>query len=374
MSGLKKTLMIWYRSNNFFKRFVAFFIGSPYILFTCSFKENIYSAKKRSKRMKELGSVKNQTLTFLDMLFYYLFFGYFPSTYASYHFELLSFKQRLSFMPSVEHGLFSKSLNVEGDISILQNKGKTYEYLKEFFGREQLIIKTKDDFQAFANFVAKHKKFFYKPTNGICGKGAGLANSDEIDLKEFFDELISQDSYVIEELIVECKELALFHPSSVNTIRIATFKTKKGTEILFAGLRCGQGGSIVDNGGADGIFIPINLETGRLIKYGFDEYGNKFTMHPNTKMVFEGFQIPRYDELRSFIIKAADTIPGFRYVGWDIAITEDKFMLIEGNDWPGHTMLQGLHKTGFKKEFREMARTGLIPESFRNKQKEIYNA
>lgn len=371
MSNLKNKLVIWYRSDNFVKRSVSMFISHFYILFTCSFGENLSGAKKRAKKMEQMGMINHPTLVYLDMLFYYLFFGYFPSTYASYHFKDLPFKQRLSFMPSIEHGLFAKSFNVDGDISVLQNKNKTYKYLNEFFGREQLIIKTQEDFKAFAEFAARHPKFFYKPFNGIWGKGTGVANANEIELKSFFDNLIGAGSYVIEELIVQCKEIASFHPSSVNTVRVVTFKSKKGTEILFAGLRCGRGGSVVDNGGADGIFIQLDLDTGRLVKFGFDEYGNKYVEHPDSKKPFENFQIPRYEELKEFVIKAADKLPGLRYVGWDIAVGEDKFMLVEGNDWPGHTMLQGLHKIGFKEDFRKIARTEEIPESFKLKQKDI---
>ena len=84
--------------------------------------------------------------------------------------------------------------------------------------------------------------------------------------------------------------------------------------------------------------------------------------------MFENFQIPRYEEVKSLAIKATDKLPGLRYVGWDIAITEDKVILVEGNGMPGIQISEGLSEIGFKKGLRKLARTGIIPDCFRTNQ------
>lgn len=372
MSRFRRILLNWYRSESSVKRFFSRLIYPSYIMFYTFFLTNLKDTKIRSKEMKKLGMIKHSTLVCLDMLFWYLFFGYFPSTYATYQFYRISFFKRLTFMSTLEHGLFARSFNINGNVGILTNKNLTYEYLKELFGREQIIIQHESDFPLFKAFVEKHHKFFYKPLVGTWGKGAGLSSIEHIDITEFFHNLIQSGSYVIEELIVQCKELSSLHPSSVNTIRVVTLKTQNGVEILFGALRCGRGGGIVDNGASGGIFIPFSITTGRLLKQGFDEKGRRFEKHPDTHIKFEGFQIPRYEDVCSLAIHAAEKLKGLNYIGWDIAISNDKVMLVEGNNWPTLLILETLHETGFKKELREIARTGSVPESFKIKRKEIY--
>lgn len=326
---------------------------------------------RRPKSMKNYGIIKHRFIVSIDMLFCYLFLGYEPAAYASYTFQNLTLSKILTFIPTYEYILFINFLNVDFNKEILNNKKKTYENLRDFYGREQITIKTEEDFQLFNDFVSRHKKFFFKPLYGSLGAGAGLANIEKIDVKAFFGNLISSGEYVIEELINQHKDISSFHPSSVNTIRVVVLKAERTTEILFGCLRCGSGGRVVDNGAAGGIFIPFDPQNGCLLKYGFDEYGRKYTSHPDTKIKFEGFQIPFFNELKVIAIKATESLQGLKYVGWDIAITKDKIMIVEGNICPTMLILEGLHKTGFKAELRSIARSGNIPVNFRAKLKNI---
>ena len=45
-------------------------------------------------------------------------------------------------------------------------------------------------------------------------------------------------------------------------------------------------------------------------------------------------KIPMWDRVLEVVIEAAKKIPQVRYIGWDIAITNDGVELIEGNNWP----------------------------------------
>lgn len=367
---MKRLLLEWYKSGNSLKRWVSCFLSHFYLM-SFYLKDNLIDANRRTHKMKSQGLINNRALCLLDMLFCYLVLGYFPETYASIGFQNLSFKKRLTFVPPYENILFATSLNHECNLDILHNKNKTYEFLKDLYGREQIIIRSDEDFAAFSEFISIHKKFFYKPIDGTCGVNSGLADSAKIEIFPFFKDLIKTGTYVIEELIVQCDELASFHPSSVNTIRAAVFKSKNGTEILYGCLRCGQGDNVVDNGAAGGIFIPFNINTGRLNKIGFDEIGKKYLAHPDSNISFEDFQIPRFDEIKSLCVKITEKFPGLKYVGWDIAISKDKLIVVEGNEIPTLIILEGLHKTGFKKELREIACNELIPDGFRSKIEDI---
>lgn len=370
MTRIKKITLKWYISSNPIKRFLSLFFSHFYVLLFF-FKENITIGFKRLHSMKELGLIKNKATVFIDMLFSYIFFGYDPSTYASYCFQNVPLKQRLSFMPKFENALFAMSLNIDGEIGILANKNNTYNLLKDLYGREQIVIKHDSDLDKFLEFIHKHPLIFYKPLDGALGKNVGMVNAQDIDSASFFTSLIKNGAFVIEEFINQCDELSSFHPSSVNSVRLNVLKTQTGTEVLCGCFKCGQRGNIVDNGSAGGIFIPFNIDTGRLYKIGFDENGKRFLKHPDTQIVFDNFQIPRYQDIKSLAIKATEKLPGLRYVGWDIAVSKDKVMIIEGNSSPGIQISEGLFKTGFRKDYRKIARTKIIPESYRIRQNNV---
>ncbi len=66
-------------------------------------------------------------------------------------------------------------------------------------------------------------------------------------------------------------------------------------------------------------------------------YGDKFnndlhSFHPDTEQNFTGRKIPYWEALRELCVTAAKNTPFFRSLGWDIAITSDGPLLIEGND------------------------------------------
>ena len=53
--------------------------------------------------------------------------------------------------------------------------------------------------------------------------------------------------------------------------------------------------------------------------------------HPDTNVVFNGYQIPYFDEVKDLALSAAEKIPAIRLVGWDIVLGEQGPLLLEGN-------------------------------------------
>lgn len=80
--------------------------------------------------------------------------------------------------------------------------------------------------------------------------------------------------------------------------------------------------------------IGINFQNGLLKKYGFYKlkYGTKVATHPDSKIIFGQTEAPRYKEAVEIALKAAQCLYGIRAIGWDIAITADGPIIIEGND------------------------------------------
>ena len=353
---MKKQLLIWYKSDSKIKSALALFIMTIFMI-----------AYIDIKAIRRTANAVNPKL-FWDIFFTDLIFGFEPSNYAEYHFHGKPLKQRLTFLSFTEMILFSRSINLQAKIEILDKKQNTYAYFKDYFHRDQIAIKTPEDEPKYQEFIAKHPTFFAKPSGRACGHGAKIIKAED----QTFQDLISQGEYILEELIVQSPEIAQFNPTSINTIRTALINTEDGIQMLFAELRTGRKGSIVDNGGSGGVLIPIDINTGKLCKYGFDNTGKTYTAHPDSNITFENFQIPRWPEIQTLSKDLMAKIPNLKYVGWDIAITEEGLSLVEGNSRAMFGGLQGLHQEGFKQELRHILRENKIPPSFRTKQQEIF--
>ena len=365
---MKKTLLKWYKSDSKIISALALVIMTVFMLAFLDLK----AVKITRDRLIKEGASKKPIMIYWDILIWYVIFGYDPSAYTEFHFINKTAKERLTFVSYTEQILFARSINLDAKTEIFDKKYNTYEYFKEHYHREQITIKTQDDKQKYSEFIARHPKFFCKPYDGTSGRGTHMVDIKEKDSDQVFNELISSGAYLLEELIVQCQEMAQFNSSSINTVRTALVNTKDGIEMLFAEIRTGRKGSIVDNGGAGGILIPCDINTGKLCKYGFDNTGKKYTAHPDSNVIFENFQIPRWPEIQQLSKDLMAKVPNLKYVGWDIAIADNYLVIVEGNSRPMFGGLQGMHQTGFKKEILEILKTDKIPASFRTKQQEIF--
>jgi transcriptional regulator with XRE-family HTH domain len=86
-----------------------------------------------------------------------------------------------------------------------------------------------------------------------------------------------------------------------------------------------------------------NLKTGKM-KYiahsGDTVKGILYDKHPNTNEKIVGYQLPFVKEAVDMCLKAALVVPQIRYIGWDVAITENGPAIIEGNTYCAHDFWQ----------------------------------
>ena len=174
------------------------------------------------------------------------------------------------------------------------------------------------------------------------------------DRQALFDELCA-GKYLAEEFVQSDDSLARFHPASLNTLRVITFRRGDRFEVFGAGLRVGNNGLHVDNAHGGGIFCEIDPATGVIMTDGLDEHGNSYILHPMTGVRFRGTPIPQWEEICAFCRSAAQTLPCLRVVGWDVAILPGgKLELIEGNHNPGMNIVQAPAKHGVHDKFAHM--------------------
>lgn len=191
----------------------------------------------------------------------------------------------------------------------------------------QIIDKEK----ALKILLAK-QDFIVKPSMASYG-GKGIkifrkASKEEIN--EFFNKTTMQN-LIFQEIVMQSMDTALLHPQSLNTIRIMTLLINNTIEILPAfAFRIGIGNAIVDNASFGGIYCKLNSD-GTLSNFAYDAFGNKYLKHPDGGE-FKQVKINCLTEIYSLIKKAAQRLPHFRLIGWDIAIDKNyKPIIIEAN-------------------------------------------
>ena len=233
----------------------------------------------------------------------------------------------------------------------LQDKFFVYCKMKPYFKRDACMISGVSDKKNFVSFVSKHERFIAKPNKGSFGADTKIWDMKDMIPDEVFNELTANNtSWILEELIEQVQDMGQFNPSSVNSVRIPTFKTKNGYEIFGTFMRMGRKGSVVDNAGAGGIFVRIDENSGQIISGGYTEHGEVYEKHPDSHVTFKGFQIPCWKELRELAVKCHKEIPEHKYVGWDFALTKDGWVLLEGN-WGQFLCQQVSGQKPLKKQF-----------------------
>ena len=107
------------------------------------------------------------------------------------------------------------------------------------------------------------------------------------------------------------------------------------------------GKTIADNFHQGGKGVLVDIETGKLKGNGIDKKLDE-SENSITGIKFDGFQIPYWEEIKDMVLEAALVNDKVNIVGWDIAISKDGPLIIEGNRGPGFDLVQILLKKGTK--------------------------
>ena len=168
------------------------------------------------------------------------------------------------------------------------------------------------------------------------GRGVSL-----LDLKKGIDtksnkeiSVIMQEmgkDFVLQKRILPHPAFKKIYPNAINTLRVITYMTKDEIKIAPIVMRIGQGGGVVDNAHAGGMFIGVT-NNGELLEEAFTEYQERYTKHPDTGVVFKGYTVPGIPQIRETAIALHKKVPIFQFVSWDFAVDEEgEVVLIEAN-------------------------------------------
>ena len=275
----------------------------------------------------------------ISFAFCFIIFGCSFDDFFRYKFYEKSNYERNKFVTYRRSRRIIKQYNDVKEIGILQDKVRFNGYFHEYIGREWLDLRTATA-EEFEEFVKTHESVLMKPLRG--GQGKGIY---KLTAKELIDgkAVLEQDrEFVAEEILVQHKDMKKLNHTSVNTVRVLTFKN----QVVACALRTGGDGAIVDNLHSNGVCAHVDIQTGIVDYPCIDNAYNVYLYHPTSGEKMVGFQIPNWSSVKETVRKAASMIPGIAYIGWDVAILEDGVALIEGNHDPGHDVVQMIAQTG----------------------------
>lgn len=172
-----------------------------------------------------------------------------------------------------------------------------------------------------------------------------LSAAEISDRQAYYDHCI-ENRIFLEQLVHQHPDLNKLCPASVNTARVMTFNDHGKPEILWMGLRVGNGVNPVDNFHANGMGVAIDMETGKLKGNAIDKDGNRFTVHPTSGVTFDGFQLPDFQEAVDLVLKGALESDKILVIGWDVAFSDQGPVIIEANRRPGYDLVQVLDGRG----------------------------
>lgn len=287
---------------------------------------------------KETG--KNRIFILVDMIGCMLKYGIGYLDYHVFGFAENRGKNRKTFM-TMHHNIgLTRMVNNPKLYPIMNDKIQFLETYKDFIGRDWIDLRTSGA-DGLKSLCQKASTVFAKPLSDFGGTGVErITPNADTDFNTLTARLLENNQYLVEEAVIQHSELNKLCPESVNTLRIVTLTLNGTSHYLYALLRVGSGHNHVDNISSGGMYTRIGA--GGLLEFPAfcDKTGLYYDSHPVTQTTFKGFIVPMFDEAVTLCLNAAKVKPELAYIGWDVAITPDKPVLIEGNILPGYDMVQ----------------------------------
>lgn len=197
---------------------------------------------------------------------------------------------------------------------------------------------------------------FLKPLRGRGGEGAeswcylgdGQYRSTDGEIVSghaLLERLRRGKPYIVQARLTNHKDMKDLSNGALATVRIMTILDEGGRpEATHAVLRMAVGDNhIVDNFHAGGIAAPIEIATGvlgRATDIGLRPDRGWYERHPDTDGQILGRRLPLWRETIGLAVAAHAAFAGRALIGWDIAITDDGPILVEGNGAPDVDLIQ----------------------------------
>lgn len=329
-------------------------------------KESYFPAYKRSNNKKSIFVIFAELIK-LMLHWKCLPFHYFR--YALYD-KKYDYKTILDFIPETIF-YYDIQPRINKGYFLLDDKSVFEEYLKgQGIAYPKTVLKIKRDviFDEKSKVIdnskavelineSKSNTIFFKPSSfGSGGHGIFSASRDrEIFLDnngktidETYIEALRNTDWIVQEKVENSKSISKIYDYCTNSFRILTYFTpKEGAKVIYCILKFGNNKAITDNAHTGGVYVRVDTETGVLFDTAYDENLHEYKEHPYTKIPFAGEKVEGIKDLVRMAEDLGNKFPDITFVGWDIVLSPEGPVVLEGNSSPGLTIIQRTY-TGMK--------------------------
>lgn len=266
-------------------------------------------------------------------------FGYTP-THLSWHAFSTYMNENIDFVPNDVGRNFIEPILIPEEYQPFYNDKNSFGIFMDKSWMPKTFFRSINGMSYNEDYEPVSEKDFYslfngidevvvKPAKDMGGKGITLFKRVGENFVDEGNNTLSLEylqknyntNYLIQECIKQSDYMAQFNPTSVNTLRIATYRNVKTGEVHVVGsvLRIGAKGAFVDNisSGGSSIFV---YEDGRLGKFVRDKYGKTRTHCNDIDFENNEFVIPEWDRVKQFVCDIAKRMPHMSLFANDITI------------------------------------------------------
>ena len=168
-----------------------------------------------------------------------------------------------------------------------------------------------------------------KPTlDGTWGQGVkliktenGMIPSLNCSIQDLFKEY--KRSFIIQERFEQHEGIAELNPTSLNTLRVMSYRRGNEIVILYAVIRIGRLNQVIDNETAGGIKADIDLQTGRIKGVAFGSPKEPLMPKTDVGTVLDGYQMPCFQKVLDLVKEMHLRLPYFNLIGWDMSVDKN---------------------------------------------------
>lgn len=260
---------------------------------------------------------------------------------------------RYDFVPAyMDKNMQKRILGLPDDkLGVLMPEEVVYNANRVFFDGEGKELTREEAIDAL---LAYGKDTILKPSVETFG-GHGVIKVSGQSSKQDYEALFNKYRYdfTIQKLVEQHPIMAQFNPTSVNTVRVVTYRDFEGKrKVLYSCMRFGGEGSVMDNVCSGGGYTGVNVETGKLLdRKRYSYFVMDVPMLPDSVPN----EIPCWEKIKSAALTLHGRLPQLGIVGWDFTLTPDETpVLIEFNPRPGVGLQQAVGPMFTREELDEI--------------------
>jgi hypothetical protein len=273
-----------------------------------------------------------------DMLASSIQYGASPNNYVAFGWFNSPRNHRRTFFTHRDNARLIRRFNSDRAVEIFTDKLRFNEEFKPYLGRRFLDLAS-SDLPELGEFLLDSTGYLLKPRREGQGRGITVFPRENVpnirSHPEALSELLRQGG-ILEEMLESHPALLEAFGAGLLPVRLITLVRDGRSHIVMAAVTLGgmRTGRVV-NLHTGGWMAPVDVTAGRIEGPAVDKCGLPIRTHPETGTPFEGFILPFWDEAVSLAHRLAKVIPEAGFVGWDIGITPNGPVVVEGNTDPG---------------------------------------